>query len=141
MIVLDTNVVSEALQSAPAPAVARFLKSYRSEDLFTTSITEAEMRTGAALLPTGRRRRLLESELDRTFNDFGERLLAFGSAASRQYAAVQAARARAGRPIQPLDAQIAAIARAKAFSVATRNVRDFENCGVKVIDPWAFDGK
>jgi toxin FitB len=61
-------------------------------------------------------------------------------AAARAYAAIAANRRIAGRPISQFDCQIAAIARVHEASVATRNTRDYEGCGIMVIDPWRPTG-
>jgi toxin FitB len=105
--------------------------------MFTTAITEAELFYGAALLPDGRRRRLLEAVLIQLLAaQFADRILPFDSAAAREFAGIAATRRRAGRAIGEADARIAAIARSRGAILATRNVSDFAGCGVKVIDPW-----
>lgn len=137
MIVLDTNVLSEGLRPRPSENVLRWMQSEPIATLFTTSITEAELLFGAALLPEGKRRRALETVLDRLFGErFVDRILPFDSAAAREFADIAANRRRAGRPIGEPDARIAAIARSRGASVATRNVGDFVDCGITVIDPW-----
>ena len=138
MIILDTNVVSELMKPTPATVVQRWTAAQPASGLYTTSITQAEILHGVILLPSGRRRKSFESAAEAMFlEDFVGRVLPFGSDAARPYAEIAAARRRAGRPISHFDAQIAAIARASGAAVATRNVADFEGCGVKVIDPWA----
>ena len=91
-----------------------------------------------AIRPSGRRRERLAAEVDAVVEqDFAGRVLRFDSAAAKAYAAIAASRRSAGRPILEADCQIAAIARASDAAVATRNVADFEHCGIAVIDPWA----
>jgi predicted nucleic acid-binding protein len=105
--------------------------------LFTAAICEAEVLFGLALLPAGRRRSALEEAARRMFaEDFAGRVLPFDRAAAEAFAAIGAARRRLGRPIAALDAQIAAIARAHGAVLATRNVADFAECGIDVVDPW-----
>lgn len=105
--------------------------------LFTTTITEAELLYGIALLPVGRRRRLFERFVAETLEeDFSGRILPFDSAAAREFAGIAAGRRRAGRPIGEADARIAAIARSRGARLATRNVSDFADCGIAIIDPW-----
>lgn len=138
MIVLDTNVLSEAMRPKPDASVARWLEAAPPASLFTTAISEAELLHGAGLLAAGRRRQALEQALRQLFaSDFAGRVLAFDAAAAQAFAAIAVARRRAGRPIATLDAQIAAIARAHGAAVATRNLADFDGCGVEVINPWA----
>lgn len=138
MIVLDTNVLSEGLRPQPSSKVLRWMQSEPITALFTTTITEAELLYGAALLPDGRRRRALEAVIAQLIgNRFAGRILPFDSAAARDFADIAAARYRAGRPIGEADARIAAIARSRGASLATRNIRDFAGCGLTVIDPWA----
>lgn len=137
MIILDTNVLSEAMRPAPAPVVQAWLARQPPTQLYVTAIAEAELLYGAALLPPGRRRQGLEQAIQRMFaEDFAGRVLSFDRAAAAHYAQIAAARRKAGRPIATFDAEIAAIARAMGFAVATRNATDFADLGIDVIDPW-----
>jgi predicted nucleic acid-binding protein len=138
VIVLDTNVVSELMRASPAEAVLQWISGQASEALYTTSITQAEVLNGVLKLPAGRRRRAIEEAAEAMFReDFAARVLPFDREAARPYAELVNERRRRGRPISQFDAQIAAIARAAGAVVATRNVDDFEHCGVDVLDPWA----
>ena len=138
MVVLDTNVVSELMQSAPSSKVLAWLDDRPTRELFMTAVTEAEIRTGIAFLPEGGRRRGLAEAAERAFGGlFAGRVLPFDSAAARIYAEIAAARRASGRPLSQTDGQIAAIARSRGMTVATRNVRDFAETGIEVIDPWA----
>lgn len=106
--------------------------------LWVTAVTEAEIRTGIAFLPEGKRRQDLAVAADRAFGVFfAERVLSFDSEAARHYADIAAARRGAGHPISSADCQIAAIARSLGATVATRDEGGFEGCGIRVIDPWA----
>lgn len=137
MIILDTNAVSELMKRAPDPAVTRWLDRQSRKDLSTTSITKAEILLGVARLPDGHRKTALAADAERMFrDDFPAPLFAFDDAAAVFYAAILDARRRAGRPMATLDAQIAAIASVIGAAVATRNVADFEGCGVAIINPW-----
>ena len=137
MIVLDTNVVSELMKLTPAAAVARWIAEQPATTLYTTSITQAEVLHGILLLPAGKRRAALEAAAEAMFDeDFGGRVLPFGGEAARAYAQIAAQRRRSGRPISHFDAQIAAVARSARAAVATRNLSDYEDCGVKVVNPW-----
>ena len=137
MIVLDTNVLSELMRAEPAAKVMRWVAGHPAASLYTSSVTQAEIMHGIMLLPAGKRRSAFEAAAEAMFReDFGGRILPFGSDAALPYARIAAARQRAGRPIAHFDALIAAIARAAGAVLATRNVRDFDACGVTVIDPW-----
>lgn len=137
MLILDTNVVSEVMRVQPHAGVLAWIDRQASDDLHVTAVTEAEIRTGVAILPEGERRRGLAVAADRAFGMlFAERVLPFDSGAARAYAAITAARRSSGRPISQADCQIAAIARSVGAPVATRNVSDFEGCGIEVINPW-----
>jgi predicted nucleic acid-binding protein len=137
MIVLDTNVLSEAMLVEPAGPLERWMRAQPLTDLFTTAVCEAEIRRGIALMPAGRRRVALEQSLARIFAELlSGRILAFDSAAAEAFAEIAAGRQQLGRPIGPFDAQIAAIALIHKAAVATRDTDDFANCGIKVINPW-----
>jgi len=137
MIILDTNVVSEPLRLAPSTNVMEWIRSRPNAVMFTTTITEAELLYGIALLPQSKRRSSLESAVRREFTvQFTGRILPFDSAAAHEYAEIAATRRRAGRPISDSDARIAAIARSRGAELATRNVADFAGCGLEVINPW-----
>jgi toxin FitB len=137
MIVLDTNVLSEPLRPAPSAKVLDWMRSQPNTVLFTTTITEAELLYGVALLPPGKRRNLLESVVGRMFAvHLAGRILPFDSAAARDYADIAAARRRSGRPMSEPDARIAAIARSRGAELATRNVADFAGCDLEVVNPW-----
>jgi predicted nucleic acid-binding protein len=137
MIVLDTNVLSELLRAAPADPVKLWIKAQLPSDLCTTAICEAEMLYGLALMPAGRRRTTLQRAVEAIFaEDFAGRILTFDSVAAKNFAQIAGERRRSGRPISDFDAQIAAIAASHGAAVATRNVNDFVDCGVKVISPW-----
>lgn len=137
MILLDTNVLSELMRPAPAPAVETWVSAQPAAGIFISAITEAELRYGLALLPDGqRRRRLLVQAQAMLAEDFAGRILPFDSAAAEAYAPIAAARRLAGRPISQADAQIAAIAASRGAALATRNVTDFTDCGITILDPW-----
>ena len=138
MIVLDTNVVSELVRTAPALRVLDWLAGHPRSDVFLAAVTEAELRYGVAIMPLGRRRDSLAATIARILDeDFDGRILSFDSPAAKAFASIAAERRAAGRPIQPADGQIAAIARSLGASVATRDTRGFEGCGVDLINPWS----
>jgi hypothetical protein len=137
MILLDTNVVSELMKAAPEQSVLFWISAQPQSSLYTTSITQAEILHGIALLPAGKRRRAIEDAAHAMFTEeFKGRILGFGSDAASPYAHIAAERRRAGRPISSFDAQIAAIARSVGATIATRNVADFSGCRVGLVNPW-----
>jgi predicted nucleic acid-binding protein len=139
---LDTNVLSEVLRSRPDAAVLAWLAAQSADSLFVSAVTQAEMLLGARLLPQSRRRQQLQQALEAMFaEDFAGRVLPFDSSAASAYAALVAARRSAGRPISQFDAQIAAIALSRRVGLATRNVPDFEGCGLTLSNPWASGTK
>lgn len=136
MMVVDTNVISELMRDRPSPIVLLWFNAQPASCLFLTSIAEAEIRTGIALLPNGKRQRGLAAAAERFFTLFTNRILAFDRAAAHDYATTFASCRAAGRPISQADCQIAAIARSHGAAVATRNVAHFRGAGLKLIDPW-----
>jgi predicted nucleic acid-binding protein len=139
VLVLDTNVISELLRPNPELAVQRWLADQHGAVVHLTAVTEAELRRGVAIMPAGRRRDRIADAVDAILNiDFRDRILPFDSAAAVAYAVISAQRQAIGLPISQFDAQIAAIARTHGAAVATRNVRDFESCGIEIIDPWTY---
>lgn len=138
MIILDTNVFSEMLKPVPSTRVFHWLAAQESQDVFLTAITLAELFQGVEMMPSGRRRTDLHDAIELTLNaDYAGRVLAFDDLAARPYAKILAGRKALGRPISQSDGMIAAIARARGFVVATRNLSDFEHCGIRVVSPWA----
>jgi predicted nucleic acid-binding protein len=137
VIVIDTNVVSELMRPAPAQAVLDWFAGRKAGELYLTAINAAELWAGVAILPAGRRRDLLHAAVDAMIaEDFAGRVLPFDSAAARAYAGIVAGRRTAGLAVREADCQIAAIARAAGAAVATRNVGDFRETGVRVLNPW-----
>ena len=133
---LDTNVLSELLRAAPEPMVLEWFAAQPSETLFVSAVTQAEMMLGARLMPAGKRRVSLQAALGAMFSeDFVGRILPFDSAAVTPYVDIVSARRGADGPISQFDAQIAAIAFQCGAKLATRNVSDFESCGITVVNP------
>ena len=137
MIVLDTNVVSELMRPSPNPAVESWIANRPAASLFFSAVGEAELRFGLAIMSVGRRRDALAAEIEAMLrDDFADRILPFDSDAARVYAAIAAGRRATGRPIAEADCQIAAITRSRGIALATRNIRDFQDMGIDIIDPW-----
>jgi toxin FitB len=138
MIILDTNVISEIMRPNPAALVLDWLDAQPLSDLATTTINIAEIRYGLARLGFGRRR----SDLERRFNSFlsrglSDRVFDFDGPAADIYGDLVIARERTGRRLEGFDGLIAAIARSRALPIATRNLRDFDGCGLEVMSPWS----
>ncbi len=136
MIVLDTNVVSEAMRNDPHPGVREWLNEQSADTLFLTSVTLAELLFGVSALPAGKRKDLLFKTLDGLMALFGERVLPFDTDAARQYATLAVTARGAGRGFPTPDGYIAAIAASRGFIVASRDVAPFEAAGITVINPW-----
>jgi predicted nucleic acid-binding protein len=137
MFVLDANILSVLMLPTPAPEVTAWVAGQSRRSLFTTSVCQAEILAGIAVMPDGRRRLALEAAARAMFEDeFDGRVLPFDAAAAIAYADIFAARRRAGRPIAPLDLMIAAVARTKSASMVTRDTGGFADCGLTLINPW-----
>jgi predicted nucleic acid-binding protein len=137
MIVLDTNILSEVLRPVPEPSVLDWLATQPPASLFVTTVTRGEMLYGIRLLSDGKRRRGLWDAAKKIFDeDFADRVLSFDSDAADMYAEIAASRRTAGKPISQFDAMIAAMARSRGANLATRNVKDFEDCGIDIVNPW-----
>jgi len=137
MIVLDTNVLSEVITPQPSARVLAWMLREPPSDLYTTSISQAELLYGVELRPKGRRRSALHAAVVRMLaEDFAGRILPFDSNAAEAYSRIAASRRAMGRPISEADARIAAITCSRGAALATRNTGDFEHCGIKVLNPW-----
>jgi predicted nucleic acid-binding protein len=137
VIVLDTNVLSEGLRHSPEEAVLRWLAAQEPLVVWTTTVTQAEMFYGVEVLPAGKRRTSLADTVEKIFaEDLSGQVLPFDEEAARMYAKIMAGRHAIGRPVSRADAMIAAIARSRDAVVATRNTKDFEHCGIRIINPW-----
>jgi predicted nucleic acid-binding protein len=136
MILLDTNVVSEAMKPDPHPAVRKWLDEQAAETLFLSSVTLAELLFGIGALPKGKRRDRLAAALDGVMQIFADRILPFDTDAARRYADLAIRIRAAGRGFPTPDGYIAAIAAVHDFSVASRDIGPFAAAGLPVIDPW-----
>jgi hypothetical protein len=138
VLILDTNVISEIMKASPSPRVMEWWAERQPAELFTTTLTVAEILYGIEVLPKGKRRDSLRDEAEAAFvQDFAGRILPFDEAGAREFSVIAAGRRAQGRPIAAFDAQIAAIARSRHAMLATRNTADFEGCGVRLVNPWS----
>lgn len=140
MILLDTNVVSEAIKPQPHPSVLAWLDAQAAESLFLSSITVAELLFGIGALPDGRRKVLLATRIDGLLDQFAARILPFDTAAAQRYADLAVEARAAGKGFPTPDGYIAAIAAAHGFTVASRDTSAFDAAGLRVIDPWSATG-
>ena len=136
MIVLDTNVVSEAMKPGPHLAVRSWLNDQAAETLYLSSVTLAELLFGIASLPAGKRKDMLAQTLDGLMGLFRDRVLPFDTDAARHYAQLAVTAKAGGRGFPTPDGYIAAISASRGFIVATRDTAAYETVGVSVINPW-----
>ncbi len=136
MIVLDTNVVSEAMKPEPHPAVRAWLNDQAAETLYLSSVTLAELLFGIGALPAGKRKDMLAQALDGLMGLFRDRVLPFDIDAARHYAKLAVAAKTGGRGFPTPDGYIAAIAVSRGFLVASRDTAPFEAAAISVINPW-----
>lgn len=136
MIVLDTNVVSEAMKPEPDAAVRAWLNDQTAETLYRSSVTLAELLFGIAALPTGKRKNMLTRALDGLLGLFEGRVLPFDVDAARHYAELAATARKGGRDFPTPDGYIAAIAASRGFMVASRDTSPYETGGLQVVNPW-----
>lgn len=136
MIILDTNVISEAMKPEPIAVVRQWLDAQAADTLYLTAVTQAEVLFGIAKLPSGRKRERLASVFAGVERLFAGRILPFDSDAAYSYAELASAARGDGRGFPTPDGYIAAIAAARRFTVATRDVAPFKAGGVTVINPW-----
>ena len=138
MIVLDTNVVSALMRDEPDPIVVAWLDGLPPESVWTTSITVFEIRLGLEILAAGKRRRQLEEAFAKALEEeFEGRVLPFDQSAAQAAGRISAERRLAGRTVEIRDVQIAGIASARKATLATRNTRHFEGCGLVLDNPWS----
>lgn len=136
MIILDTNVVSEAMKPEPNLSVKAWLNDQAVETLYLSSVTLAELLFGIAALPAGRRKDMLEQALSGLMGLFRDRLLPFDIDAAQHYAELAVTARNGGRGFPTPDGYIAAIAASRKFIVASRDIAPYEAAGVSVINPW-----
>lgn len=137
MILLDTNIVSAFMTSPPAGQVLEWLNTQDAAVLYLSTITLAEIRYGLRIMPAGHRQRLLHERFNQfVATAFDQRILMFDEKAAEAYGDIMGYRKDIGRPMSSLDGQIAAIARSRSYAVATRNVKDFVDCGIEIINPF-----
>lgn len=136
MIVVDTNVVSEAMSARPDPVVMSWLNAQAAETLHLPSVALAELLSGVGALPESATKARLAEALNGLMALFPGRILPFDQESARRYADMAVAARAAGRTLSVADGYIAATAASRSFAIATRNTRHFQDTGVEIIDPW-----
>lgn len=137
MILLDTNIISALMLDRPAAVVAEWLNHQPALSVYTTSITVFEIRFGLEIMPSGRRFAQRLSSFERILtNVIEDRIVPFDNAAAERAAEIAAQRHRIGRPGELRDTMIAGIVLANHATLATRNVRHFEDIAKHVVNPW-----
>ncbi|MCK9398179.1 MAG: type II toxin-antitoxin system VapC family toxin [Methylobacter sp.] len=137
MIVLDTNIISEVMRPHPSESVVAWLNRQPGTNLFITSISLAEIGYGLRVLADGQRRRNLQNRFEEFVTQgFEYRVLDFDAAAARIYSEIMGHQKEIGSPMSFPDGQIAAITLANHFILATRNIKDFNHCGLDLVNPF-----
>ena len=134
MIVLDTNIVSALM--AGGDEIDPWLARVPRHEIYMTVMTRAEIRYGLARLPVGRRRSDLIARADALFHETWDRILTFEARAADRYGELVASRQAIGRPLSVPDGIIASITWVHHAILATRNIRDFDECGIEVVNPY-----
>lgn len=136
MIIVDTNVWSEALRASPNPGVLAWLRAHANEAILT-AVSVFELRHGVGRMPQGARRRHLETQIDQMITNSAARTLSYDATAASEHARFAAAAGADGRALSREDGQLLGIAAVHGCAIATRNVRDFEGFGIRIINPWS----
>jgi predicted nucleic acid-binding protein len=128
------NVISEPIKPVPSGNVVDWL-STNEGNLVVDSIILGELCIGILALPRGRKR----TQLEQWFDDVAQTIdcLPWDGTISRRWAKLVVDLKQTGVKLPLLDSMIAATALHHELTVATRNTRDFERAGVKVLDPFA----
>jgi toxin FitB len=137
MILLDTNVISEFIRTAPDAKVLRWCRQVSPSQIATTTVTLAEIEIGIQCMPVGIRQHSLRQRFDAFLaSSVGTRVFSFDRSAVPHFGVIGSIRRANGRASATADLMIAAIAANHGFSVCTRNIADFEFCGVPLLNPW-----
>ena len=137
---IDTNVISETFRPRPAPQVLEWVGRQMAGDLFLTAVSLGELVRGARRVKGRAKRERLAHWINHDLaTQFQDRVLPFDREAAVIWGAIMGDGDRAGRPKPMADAQIAAVALRHGLTLATRNIRDFKDMGVALVDPWAAD--
>ncbi|MEO5922608.1 MAG: type II toxin-antitoxin system VapC family toxin [Bryobacteraceae bacterium] len=136
MLILDTQILAEVIRLSPDPKIGAWLGTQPRDDLYTTSLAQADILYNVERLPPGKRRSDLLSAVAEIFAFFDKRVLPFDPDAARAYPQIILNRKMMGQPIEPANAMLAAITRSRGATLATRNTEQFSGCGIRVVNPW-----
>ncbi len=137
MVLIDTNIVSEIMSRSPSSNVVNWLNNQDSLSLFISTISIAEVNYGLNIMPDGKRKNVLTDRFNSFVSKaFEQRIIDFNESAAIQYANIMSHRKIIGRPMSVPDGQIAAIALSNELAIATRNTRDFDDCGIIIVNPF-----
>lgn len=138
MIILDTNVLSALMRPDVNPLPVTWLDAQPADRIWTTSVCLMEVRVGLLLMPDGKRRRGLAASFDLLLSGLlRDRVLPLDTAAAEDASAITVLRQSRGRPVEYGDYQIAGIVRSRGATLATRNVEDFADLDIPLINPWS----
>lgn len=135
-VLLDTCVISEIVRPQGDQRVKQRVSAFSGAETFLSVVTVGELARGINLLPTGKNRDKYASALLQLEQDYEKRILPIDTDTGRIWGEIDAMRQKAGRALSVTDGLIAATARRFGLHVVTRNVRDFEETGVLIVNPW-----
>ena len=134
---LDTNCVSELIRSEPEPRVLEWMQMADESLLYLSVLSLGEIRKGVASLAQGKRRTQLETWLELELQArFAGRLLPIDASIADRWGRLAADTKRKGRPLSAIDGLLAATALHHNLTVVSRNVADFANAHVPILNPW-----
>ena len=133
-VALDTNVLSEIMRTEPAPSVVRFVSQL--DDPFISAAVFHELSYGVARLPEGKRKSRMVAEIEAFFVRYEKRIVAVDFAVARISGQLRAKAQGMGREMKPMDALIGASALHVGAMLATRNIKDFVDLGIELVNPW-----
>jgi len=133
---VDTNVLSELAKPQPDGEVLAWFAKHESH-LYISSISIGELRKGLELLPKGKRKTALQAWFKAVCERMEGRILSFNTSTAHVWGQLVAKLENKGFPISTLDSQIAATAQRHNLTIVTRNVPDFQNTGLKILNPFA----